>query len=366
MSGPRLAVLLSLVALFVVGVFVVNKVLRPQATGDNSAAGSPGTIHGTVTTLLPSGKVIVVKKENGEEVLVSLTDASLITDEIGEPLFYSDVSAGMPISAAGIRGQENNVLIPSLVTVQLVRTYGGLLVAAAPSLRYEYFSLHYSQKLWNSTTMAGELVYRANKNCRLIAGAAIATPDKNWVEQKIERKIGGNIFIDSVFLDGGRSMRRTLVLDNAGYKYGLTKSNFGQYAFQVFYDAPLSSPELITCNQAVNDVLETFALRNASENILLVEPDIPIHVTRGELLTVEGMAKTSDSAVEIQIVDETKRVLWRGTALTNAKDRRSFGRFTLDVGPLNVGVHAAQIRVFRYGAISGTPTDVVSLPLTIE
>ena len=366
MSGRRLSVILGLIALFMAGVFLVNKTLLHNGAGNTSDAGDPSTIRGVVATLLPSGKVIAVKTDKGSDVLVSLTDASLITDELGEPLFYSAVQVGMPISAAGIHGQQNNVLIPSLVTVQLARTYGGLMVASALSLRYEYFSLRYSPKLWEVGANPKELAHRTLEGCRFTAGAGPSTPDSAWKEAKIERQIGGNIFQDSSFTDNGKPVRRTLVLANAGYKYGLAESNFGEYAFQVSYDGALSAPELISCVRAVDDILETFRLRNSSAHILLVEPDIPIHVARGSTLAIEGMAQTFGNSVQGVVVDENQRVLWRGTAFVNTKDLRAFGKFSLEVRPLDPTVRAVELRVFQYSPSDGTPTDVIALPLTIE
>src|SRR3989344_2898520 len=150
MEGKRILFILILIGVFVAGVTLLKEsFLRPN-NGGSGGAGDPGTIRGVVSALLPSGKVIVVKKEDGTEVLVSLTGASAITNEDGEGLFYQDVSTGMPISAAGIRGEKDNVLIPSLVTVKTAYAYNGVMVVRATSPRPHIFLCTTVQKCGRS------------------------------------------------------------------------------------------------------------------------------------------------------------------------------------------------------------------------
>ncbi|MBI2096733.1 MAG: hypothetical protein HYT40_01075 [Candidatus Sungbacteria bacterium] len=366
MSGRRLLFILVLIGIFMLGVWLVQVVLRSNTNGGGNI-GEPGTIRGVVSTLLPSGKVIVVKKDDGSEVLVSLSGASAITSEAGEAIFYQDVEVGMPISAAGIRGDKDNVLIPSLVTVKTAYAHNGKMVAKAPLLHYEYFSLHYSPKDWDVGAAPNELRHAAIPGCKFAAGATDAETRSSWKSLTLERKIGGNVFKDTRYTENGNPVYRTIVLEDAGLKYGLANSGlFGSYIFRVSYDEPMPDAVLTACLRAVDQVLGTFVLRNASERILVTEPQSPIRVGGSERVTVSGMARPSDNSIEIVVVDENERILWRTSAVVNVSEGRAFGSFRVSGGPFIGIAKAVQLRVFQYSLSDGNPTDTVKLPMEIQ
>jgi len=368
MSNPRFAILLGLIGVFVAGVFLVNLTLRGnQKPGANT--GDAGTIHGVVKTLLPSGKVIEVQKEDGTNVLVSLTDASAITDEIGEALFYRDVQVGMPISAAGIHGVSNNVLIPSLVTVKLAFTANGLMNVQAPTLRREYFSLKFNSRLWDIASSTAEIRYKTIPVCHLIAGASDLPVDQNWKVETTERKIGGEVFKDTAYKDptSDALLRRTLVLNNPGQKYGLESTYFSSYVFQVATDSGLTPANALTCVHAVDAVLETFKPRGASDRIIVAEPPAPIYVDRDQPVTVIGSARTYDGTITVTVITENDRELFRKTIFVPSADSRAFGRFEVQIPALGSSVSGAvALRVFQYSPTTGEPTDEVRLPMTVQ
>src|SRR3989338_85601 len=234
MEGKRLLFILILVGVFVAGVTLLKESFTRPNNGGLGGAGDPGTIRGVVSALLPSGKVIVVEKEDGTEVLVSLTGASAITNEDGEGLFYQDVSTGMPISAAGIRGEKDNVLIPSLVTVKTAYAYNGVMVVRAPLLRYQYFSLHYGTKDWAVGKSPNELQFVPVSDCRLAAGAGDANMGSTWEKTELERKIGGNVFRDIRYKKGELPAHRTLFLEDADRKSTRLNSSHSSISYAVF------------------------------------------------------------------------------------------------------------------------------------
>ncbi len=367
MEGKRLLFILILIGVFVGGVMLLKESFTRPKNGGSGNAGDPGTIRGLVSTLLPSGKVIVVKKEDGTEVFVSLSGASAITNEDGEGLFYQDVSVGMPISAAGIRGEKDNVLVPSLVTVKIAYAYNGTMVVRAPLLRYQYFSLRYNSKDWIIGKSPNELQYLPVSNCRLVAGAGDAKIKGTWQKTELERKIGGNVFRDIRYAEGEFPAHRTLFLEDAGLKYGLANSGiFSAYIFQVYYAEPPSATKLAACMRAVDAVLETFVLRNASERILVIEPETPVRVKGGEMVVISGTAKPYDDSVEIAVVDENEKILWRATALAVRREGRAFGSFQVTAGPFGNLPKAVQLRVFQYSPRNGSPADMVKLPMEIQ
>ena len=367
MEGKRLLFILILVGVFVAGVTLLKESFTRPNNGGLGGAGDPGTIRGVVSALLPSGKVIVVEKEDGTEVLVSLTGASAITNEDGEGLFYQDVSAGMPISAAGIRGEKDNVLIPSLVTVKTAYAYNGIMVVRAPLLRYQYFSLRYNVKDWAVGKSPNELQLLSVSDCRLAAGAGDATIGDTWEKTELERKIGGNVFRDIRYQESELPAHRTLFLEDAGLKYGLANSGaFGAYVFQVYYARPLSATKLAACMRAVDAVLETFVLRNASERILVIEPEAPIRVKGGETVVIYGMAKPYDDSVEIVVIDENEKILWRTTALAMKREGQIFGSFRVTAGPFGNLPKAVELRGFQYLPRDGSHADMVKLPMEIQ
>ena len=366
MSPRRLGMLLILIAVFVTGVFVVNFTIRRNGTGQPNS-GDPNTIRGIVKTLLPSGKVIVVQKENGEEVLVSLTDASAITDEIGESLFYRDVQVGMPISAAGIRGTKDNVLIPSLVTVRLAYTYNGLMVVSVPKLRQEYFSLVFNPRLWDVASSSAEIRYKNIPDCHLIAGAPDLTVSDKWKAEMTERKIGGQVFKDTDYAtESGALARRTLLLENPGAKYGLDATYFSNYLFQVVPNRSLPSAAALTCARAVDAVLETLKPRSSSDRIIIADPAAPIHVDRDSPITIIGAARTYDGSIALTVVDEEDKVLFRKTVFVRSDNTRAFGYFEAEISPLGPITRPVALRIFQYSPTSGAPIDEVRLPMTIE
>ncbi|KKW20270.1 MAG: hypothetical protein UY64_C0054G0005 [Parcubacteria group bacterium GW2011_GWA1_51_12] len=309
MEGKRLLFILILVGVFVAGVTLLKESFTRPNNGGLGGAGDPGTIRGVVSALLPSGKVIVVEKEDG--------------------------------SAAGIRGEKDNVLIPSLVTVKTAYAYNGIMVVRAPLLRYQYFSLRYNVKDWAVGKSPNELQLLSVSDCRLAAGAGDATIGDTWEKTELERKIGGNVFRDIRYQESELPAHRALFLEDAGLKYGLANSGaFGAYVFQVYYARPLSATKLAACMRAVDAVLETFVLRNASERILVIEPEAPIRVKGGETVVIYGMAKPYDDSVEIVVIDENEKILWRTTALAMKREGQIFGSFRVTAGPFGNPIFA--------------------------
>lgn len=364
MSGKRLGFILGLIAVFVAGVFVINKFVYPVVEGNNK--GDSATIRGVVETTLPSGKIIQVRQEDGTEALLSLSDAYLITNEAGEDLLYQDVKPGMALSAAGIRGVEGNVIIPSLVTVQWAHAAKGEWVVRMPSLQYQYFLLRYDESLWkavNETT----LEYRAAPGCTLAAKPPEAI-NSSWTKSTTERKIGDNVFDDSRYTEKGEQRLRVLTLENPGDRYeaGEERSLAFPADFTVTYGPSIAGPALLECVKAVDSVLASFLLQNASRTIVVIEPSIPIKAEAGSGITVRGAAHSPDGLIYITAVNETGKKVVSKVARIDYSSGGRFGQFAAEIYiPQSAGPRL-RLQVFHYGGANGAITGLVSLPLGVE
>lgn len=365
MTGRRQAFILSLILLFVAGVFLVNNLLHPDS-GAAEENGNAATIRGVVETVLPSGKVIQVKKDDGSTVLLSLTGAYLITDEAGEDLFYRAVRPGMPISAAGIRDPKENVIVPSLVTVQLAYASKGNWIIRVPSFRYQYFSLRYNDQLWRAVDNT-KLEYRSVPGCVLSAGSP-SSPTPDWDKSSTERKIGDNIFQDRRYTLKGEPKLRVITLENPGLRYeaGDEKSLVSSLDFSVLYEPSLSGPALVECTRAVDAVLVSFLLRNGSKNILVVDPAAPVKIRAGGVISLRGRARVSENTVYVNIVNEAGRRLVSRTVRAEVPSGGRFGSFAAEIPIPDTADNRLELQVFQYSPLDGSPTDLVALPLGIE
>lgn len=365
MSRLRLGFILILAALFVGGLFGLNKFVHNES-GD-SANGDSGTIRGVVATLLPSGKVIVVRREDESEVLLSLTDASTITDELGEDLFYNDVKTGMQLSAAGIRGVKDNVLIPSLVTVSLQYANQGVLHAKNTSFDDRYFSVHYNEALWKTGADKGTLQYKSISGCLLEVGGTEPSHVVGWARVATERKLGGNVFQDARYTENGEQRLRVLSLDDPGEKYGAQGESLGgPYQFVIQYKTPLSGIPLAECTKAVDDVVSTFVLRNATENTLLIEPSVPLRVQTGEAFTLRGVSHAFDGTLHVAIVDEGGTKVYSDIIAVHPRDTSKFGSFRTDIKVPTSAESRLHLKLFQYSPGTGSLADILELPLTAE
>lgn len=366
MSGKRQIFILLLIAAFVGGVFFVDKFARPEA-GNTSEEGDRETIRGVVTTLLPSGKVIVVKKDDGTEALLSLSEASTITNELGEELFYSDIKAGMPIAAAGIKDFKEDVVVPSLVTVQFTYGYKGVLVARIPSVISKYFNLRYNESKWE---LEGAITLRHSSavGCVLSVSELVPHVPGDWIKSVTERRLGGNIYEDARYTLQGTQKLRVVTLEDAGEKYGQEGEAglIGPYTFTLSYEKELSPAALAVCMRDADEVISSFILRNASQNILVVHPRMPVVARAGELLSLEGRVRSYDGSVYAAIIDEGgKKITSKRMTVKTAESER-YGEFK---GELAVPLSAPaklKLRVFQYSPASGAPVDIVELPLALQ
>lgn len=364
MNGKRIGFILILIGIFVLGVFQVNRLLNSETGG--SRGGDSATIRGRVETLLPSGKVIVVRRDDGSEVLLSLSEAYTITDELGEDLFYTDVKPGMAITAAGIRGVEDNVVIPSLVTVNLAYAGKGVLTNRLPSFEDIYFSVRYGESLWQPGGEFGSLIYQPTTGCRLIAGKARPEPDAAWRAAANERKIGGNIFTDSRYSLQDEQKMRVLTLEDPGERYGARREAGGPVDFTVIYESALSGQALLECTRAVDKVAASFRLRNASENILLIEPRAPAKARAGEKLAVRGAARALAGVVHLTLVNESGAKLASQFMPVERSGGAALGFFQQEIIIPKTAENRLQLRVFQFSPTDGSIVDLVELPLTIE
>lgn len=354
--------ILVLIGVLVLGVFQADRFLRD---GKGSTNGDSGTIRGKVETLLPSGKVIAVRRDDGTEVLLSLSEAYTITDELGEDLFYSDVKPGMTITAAGIRGIEDNVIIPSLVTVNLVYIGKGTIAGRFPSFEDAYFSLTYDEAAWEPKS-EGVLAHEAVSGCNLSVVKSRPDVPSSWQSAVNERKIGGNVFHDLRYNDNGEQTMRILTLEDPGERYGASRSVGGPVDFVVRYEAPLSGSALFECTRAVDRIMQTFRLRSASENILVIEPRSPVKIKAGEKLVLSGRARAFEGILHLQIVNESgKKILTHLVPVERARSA-TFGAFSEELLVPRATESRLQIRLFQFSPSDGSIVDVVSLPLTVE
>lgn len=357
-----------LVAIFTGGVFALKTVIKIGQPPAGSNLGDPRISRGFVETLLPSGKVIVVKKDDGTEVLLSLSDASTITDELGEDLFYTDVKVGMPISASGIRDIKDNVIIPSLVTVQLAYASHGFMQVLSESLQPVYYSLRYNETLWKSSTTTVSLAYNLVPGCVLEPSGQAPQIPGDWVRSATERRIGGNIFQDARYTLKGVHQLRVITLEDPGEKYGARGEDVlrSPQDFVVKYPASISGPALADCSRAVDEVISSFLLRQASQNSLLVEPKSPISVFAGEDFTLRGVARAFDGNIYLTVVNEVgNKVLSRAIPVKVAEGAR-FGRFQTELRIPKTAESRLQLRLFQYFPSSGAVIDLIQLPLTAK
>lgn len=366
MSGKRQITILLLIATFVVGVFFVDKFVRPEA-GNTSSEGDTETIRGMVTSLLPSGKVIVVKKEDGTEALLSLSEASTITNELGEELSYSDVKPGMPISAAGIKGIKEGVVIPSLVTVKFTYAFKGVLMARIPSVIPKYFSLRYNESKWGLIDVK-TLSHQTADGCTLTISEFIPAISGEWTKSVTERRLGGNVFEDARYTLKGEQKLRVVTLEDPGEKYGVTgnASLIGPYTFAVSYKKVLTPSALAECMRDADEVISSFLLRNASQNILVLLPRSPASVRAGEPFTLEGRVRSYDGFVYAVVVDEAGKKHLSKRILVKTEEGAQYGVFqdAAAVIPFSAPTKL-KLRIFQYSPASGAPVDIIELPLVL-
>ncbi len=362
MEGKRLLFILFLIGIFILGVFQVDRLLRRDAEG--SLKGESATIRGTAETTLPSGKIIVVRRDDGGEILLSLSEAYTITDELGEDLFYTDVKPGMTVTAAGIRGVEDNVVIPSLVTVNLAYAANGVLVSRFPAFEDNYFSLRYDETLWEPKE-SRVLSYKPIAGCVLSVKTRPEVPS-GWQSGTSQRKIGGNVFVDTRYSSSDEQKLRVLTLEDPGERYGLPREVGGSLEFVVTYDPPVPPAALLECTRAVDKVVSTFLLRTASENILLVEPRAPAKIKAGEKLAIRGAARVFEDVLHFAIVDESdRRIVSRLVAVERPRGA-TFGVFQDEIVIPRSSENRFALRLFQFEPSTGAMADVVQLPLAIE
>lgn len=366
MTGKRQIFILLLIAIFVMGVYFVDKFVRPEE-GSTSGEGDTETIRGVVTTLLPSGQVIAVQKEDGAEAILSLSGVSTITNELGEELFYSDVKPGMPISAAGIKDIKEGVLVPSLVTVQSSYAYKGVLVARIPSVTPKYFSLRYKESAWKLSD-GKRLAHAAADGCVLTVSESVPQIGSDWVKSVTERRLGGNIFDDARYTLKGEQKLRVITLEDPGEKYGAVgeHSIIGPYTFAVTYEKELSSAALTECLRDVDTVVSSFLVRNASQNILVLSPESPAFVRAGGAFSVEGRVRSYDGSVNATVIDESGKKLVSKRMTVKTREGEQYGIFKDDFVIPRSAPTKLKLRVFQYSPASGAPIDIVELPLVLQ
>ncbi|MBI3627843.1 MAG: hypothetical protein HY220_03855 [Candidatus Sungbacteria bacterium] len=365
MSGKRLGFIAVLVLIFIGGVFGFDKFFS-QKIGQSQNQNDQETIRGVVSTTLPSGKVVVVHKPDGTEIFLSLNDASTITDELGEDLFYSDIKVGMPISAAGIRSVKNNVVIPSLITVSLTFADQGNISGAQDTIGRNYFSLQYNPARW-SPNGAQVLQLRDIGACTLDVSGNPPRVDQSWVKSTTERRIGGNIFADIRYTINGKHVLRVMTLEDAAEKYGargeLERASFD---FVSQYKNPLAGGDLTNCIRAVDDVLVTFMLRNGSARILLLTPKIPLHVPVDEDFILRGTAASYDGTIQLAVVtDQGTKIISKNIPVSASAGER-FGTFETQIHIPTSAPTRLQLRLFQYTPRTGSVTDLIQLPMTVE
>ncbi|MBI2054842.1 MAG: hypothetical protein HYT39_01955 [Candidatus Sungbacteria bacterium] len=368
MSGKRLTILLILIAIFAGGVFALKTIIKVGQEPAGSNSSDSQVIRGFVETLLPSGKVIVVKKDDGTEVLLSLSDASTITDELGEDLFYTDVKVGMPISASGIRDVKDNVVIPSLITVQLSYANRGFMQVLSESLQPVYYSLRYNEALWKPSTTTVSLAYNLVPGCVLEPSGTPPAIPGDWVKSVTERRISSSIFQDARYTLKGEHQLRVITLEDPGGKYGASGEDVlrSPQDFVVKYPKSISGPALADCSRAVDEILSSFLLRQASQNSLLIEPKSPISVFAGEDFTLRGVARAFDGNIYLTIVNGAGgKVLSRAISVKTAEGAR-FGRFQTELRIPKTAESRLQLRLFQYSPSSGAVIDLIQLPLTAK
>lgn len=366
MTGKRQIFILLLIAFFVMGVYFIDKFVRPEE-GSTSVEGDTETIRGVVTTLLPSGQVIAVKKEDGVEAILSLSGVSTITNELGEELFYSDVKAGMPISAAGIKDIKEGVLVPSLVTVQSTYAHKGTLVARLPSVMPKYFSLRYKESSWKPSD-GKRLAHASADGCILTVSESVPKIESGWIKSSTERRLGGNIFDDARYTENGEQKLRVITLEDPGEKYGAVgqESLLGPYTFSMTYEKELSSAALTVCMRDADTVVSSFLLRNASQSILVLSPGSPVFVRAGEPFSIHGRARSYDGSAYATVIDESGRKLVSKRLAVKTGEGEQYGIFKDDLIIPQSAPSKLKLRVFQYSPASGAPVDIVELPLVLQ
>lgn len=364
MSRRRVIFITLLVILLAAG--IVRSSFFRDGNGAENGSGDSGVIHGIVDALVPSGKVISVKKDDGGSVLLSLSHASTITDELGEDLSYSDVRVGMPISAAGIKGVEDNVLIPSLVTVRLLYAYRGIMVGKFASLQNVYFALRYNEAKWETTPEFGMLTNKAMRGCELRT-QAVPEIKAEWARQAAERRLGGNVFQDTRYAKGEETVLRVMTLSDPGQKYGAPgKLKLAPHDFVVSYGNGLPSSQQAECNRAVDEVLGTFILRNASENILLIQPKIPLRGTVDAELLVSGMIRSYDGTINFTIMNDAGDKLVSDYLTVAPPQSGRFSPFKISIPLEMANMGRVKLRLYQYSPTTGEAVDVLDLPLIVE
>ncbi|MFA6536978.1 MAG: Gmad2 immunoglobulin-like domain-containing protein [Patescibacteria group bacterium] len=119
---------------------------------------------------------------------------------------------------------------------------------------------------------------------------------------------------------------------------------------------PKESQPIEGCGNNENKIVQ-----NSEANIVVTEP-----VAHDEIiwpLIIRGQARVFENSFNYRVLDVDKKVLFEGTAMSNAQDSGLFGDFEIKVNGHAPNYGQGYVEVFDYSAKDGAVENLVSVPI---